>query len=123
MRQFTATGRGLGSFIGGILMANYGTRNAFQIFGVSAGLAGVTYFILHRFYLVKIERLRLRRKSGNTITSFQCRQFYILLFLCQNDYVERIAEVIASGEEFEDEPEEEYIIPPDNLLGRRKSCF
>nr|CAH0110425.1 unnamed protein product [Daphnia galeata] len=92
-------GRGLGSFIGGILMANYGTRNAFQIFGVGAGFAGVTYFILHRFYLVKIERLRLRRKS------------------------ERIAEVIASGEEFEDEPEEEYIIPPDNLLGRRKSCF
>ena len=42
---------------------------------------------------------------------------------CQNDNVERIAEVIASGEEFEDEPEEEYIIPPDNLLGRRKSCF
>jgi hypothetical protein len=123
LRQFTATGRGLGSFIGGILMANYGTRNAFQIFGAGAGLAGVTYFILHRFYLVKIERLRLRRKSGNTITSFQCRQFHILFLFCQNDYVERIAEVIASGEEFEDEPEEEYIIPPDNLLGRRKSCF
>ena len=105
-------------------MANYGTRNAFQIFGAGAGLAGVTYFILHRFYLVKIERLRLRRKSGNTITSFQCRQFHIRFFLFfQNDNVERIAEVIASGEEFEDEPEEEYIIPPDNLLGRRKSCF
>lgn len=38
--------------------------------------------------------------------------------------VERIAEVIASGVEPEDEPEEEeFIIPPDNLLGRRKSCF
>ncbi|KAI9554090.1 hypothetical protein GHT06_019362 [Daphnia sinensis] len=93
-------GRGLGSFVGGILMSNFGTRNTFQIFGTAAGFSGLTYFILHRFYLVKIERLRLRRKS------------------------ERIAEVIASGVEPEDEPEEEeFIIPPDNLLGRRKSCF
>lgn len=114
------TGRGLGSFIGGILMANYGTRNAFQIFGTGAGLAGVTYFLLHRLYLVQMERLRLRRKSGNGVftLTFQCHHFHFRL--C---YLERIASIIASGEEFDDEPEEEYIIPPDNLLGRRKSCF
>lgn len=115
------TGRGLGSFIGGILMANYGTRNAFQIFGTGAGLAGVTYFLLHRLYLVQMERLRLRRKSGNYVISpwlFNATHFHIRIY-----YAERIASIIASGEEVDDEPEEEYIIPPDNLLGRRKSCF
>lgn len=58
-------------------MANYGTRNAFQIFGTGAGLAGVTYFLLHRLYLVQMERLRLRRKSGNCVITltFQCQPF------------------------------------------------
>lgn len=33
-------------------------------------------------------------------------------------------EVIASGGTISDEePEQEYIIPPDNLMGRRISCF
>lgn len=101
-------------------MANYGTRNAFQIFGAGAGLAGVTYFLLHRLYLVQMERLRLRRKSGNCVITltFQCQQLHFCLY-----YAERIASIIASGEDVDDEPEEEYIIPPDNLLGRRKSCF
>lgn len=61
---FLITGRGVGSFIGGILMSNYGTRSAFQIFGTAAAICGVAYFVLYRLYLVKIERLRLRRKSG-----------------------------------------------------------
>ena len=67
-------GRGLGSFIGGILMANYGTRNTFQIFGTGAGICAVVYFVLHRFYLVKIERLRLRRKSGTQQLLFHIYQ-------------------------------------------------
>jgi hypothetical protein len=45
------------------------------------------------------------------------------IFTSASNYAERIASIIASGEEVDDEPEEEYIIPPDNLLGRRKSCF
>lgn len=57
-------GRGVGSFAGGILMANYGTRITFQIFGSFAGACAVVYFAFHRTYLIKIERLRLRRKSG-----------------------------------------------------------
>lgn len=113
-------------------MSNYGTRNTFQIFGTAAGFCGLTYFILHRFYLVKIERLRLRRKSGNHAHIFQGFQLFfffgLISFVCffffTMNCVERIAEVIASGVEPEDEPEEEeFIIPPDNLLGRRKSCF
>ena len=67
-------GRGLGSFIGGILMANYGTRNTFQIFGTGAGICAVVYFVLHRLYLVKIERLRLRRKSGTQQLLFHIYQ-------------------------------------------------
>lgn len=39
-------------------------------------------------------------------------------------FKEHIAEVIASGAKFEDESEDdEYIIPPDNLMARRMSCF
>lgn len=118
------TGRGLGSFIGGILMSNYGTRNTFQVFGTAAGFCGLTYFVLHRFYLVKIERLRLRRKSGNHLHTSKVLDCFFIFRLLLNDGTERIAEVIASGAEPEDEPEEEeFIIPPDNLLGRRKSCF
>ena len=67
-------GRGLGSFIGGILMANYGTRNTFQIFGTGAGICAVVYLVLHRLYLVKIERLRLRRKSGTQQLLFHIYQ-------------------------------------------------
>ena len=57
-------GRGLGSFIGGIFMARYGTRTTFQIFGAASGCIGICYFFLHRFYLINFEILRTRRKSG-----------------------------------------------------------
>ena len=67
-------GRSLGSFIGGILMVNYGTRNTFQIFGTGAGICAIVYLVLHRLYLVKIERLRLRRKSGTQQLLFHIYQ-------------------------------------------------
>ena len=93
-------GRGLGSFVGGILMARYGTRMTFQLFGIAAGIAGIVYLAMHRLWLVKLERLRTRRKS------------------------EHIAAVLAAGGKPEDdEPDELFIIPPDNLMGRRMSCF
>ena len=93
-------GRGLGSFVGGILMARYGTRMTFQLFGIAAGIAGIVYLAMHRLWLVKLERLRTRRKS------------------------EHIADVLAAGGKPEDdEPDEPFIIPPDNLMGRRMSCF
>ena len=47
-----------------LLMSNYGTRATYQMFGSGAFICGVMYFIAHKFYLSKMEKLRLRRKSG-----------------------------------------------------------
>jgi hypothetical protein len=58
-------GRGMGSFAGGIMMANFGTRTIFCILGAGAGIqiCGAFFFLIRRFYLAKIEKHRLKRKS------------------------------------------------------------
>lgn len=58
-------GRGVGSFIGGIMMANFGTRMTFRVLGAGAGVCGIVYFLVHRFYLVKLENHRLSKKPSN----------------------------------------------------------
>ena len=46
-------GRGSGSFIGGHLIGKHGIREAFRIMGLGAVIAGLTYAILHFFWLKK----------------------------------------------------------------------
>ena len=62
--RFLNSGRGVGGFAGGILMSNYGSRSTFHMFGSAALILGIFYFFIHRFYLIKMEQNRLRRKSG-----------------------------------------------------------
>lgn len=50
----TFTGRGSGSFGGGLLIASLGTREAFRYMGLIAFLGGVAYGLLHYFWLRKI---------------------------------------------------------------------
>lgn len=47
------TGRGSGSFAGGLLIGTYGTRQAFQIMGLLGVLSGVVYGLMHFFWLHK----------------------------------------------------------------------
>ncbi|XP_053614679.1 uncharacterized protein LOC128677686 isoform X1 [Plodia interpunctella] len=47
-------GRGSGSFGGGLLIAQLGTREAFRYMGLMAFLGGVLYGLLHYFWLRKI---------------------------------------------------------------------
>ncbi|XP_054266161.1 uncharacterized protein LOC128988671 isoform X2 [Macrosteles quadrilineatus] len=46
-------GRGSGSFVGGLLIGTYGTREAFQIMGLLGTISGVVYGMLHFFWLHK----------------------------------------------------------------------
>lgn len=62
-------GRGVGSFAGGIMMANFGTRTTFRILGAGAGICGLVYFLLHRFYLARLEKNRLQRKSISNLAN------------------------------------------------------
>lgn len=48
-------GRGSGSFAGGMLIAEVGTREAFRYMGLAAMLAGVIYKILHSAWLYKFD--------------------------------------------------------------------
>ncbi|RVE50649.1 hypothetical protein evm_004681 [Chilo suppressalis] len=47
-------GRGSGSFGGGLLIASFGTREAFRYMGLIAFLGGVSYGLLHYFWLRNI---------------------------------------------------------------------
>lgn len=48
-------GRGSGSFFGGFLIGNVGTREAFRYMGLMAVLGGVLYYGLHLVYLKKFD--------------------------------------------------------------------
>lgn len=52
--MFGFSGRGSGSFGGGLLIASLGTREAFRYMGLIAFLGGVLYGLLHYFWLRKI---------------------------------------------------------------------
>lgn len=52
--KFGFSGRGSGSFGGGLLIASLGTREAFRYMGLIAFLGGVLYGLLHYFWLRKI---------------------------------------------------------------------
>lgn len=54
MLSLPFSGRGSGSFGGGLLIASLGTREAFRYMGLIAFLGGVLYGILHYFWLRKI---------------------------------------------------------------------
>nr|CAD7602507.1 unnamed protein product [Timema genevievae] len=49
------TGRGSGSFFGGLLIGTVGTRESFRIMGMLAIVGGITYGLLHYFWLRKVE--------------------------------------------------------------------
>lgn len=49
------TGRGSGSFAGGLLIGTYGTRQAFQIMGLIGVFSGLVYGMLHFFWLHKYD--------------------------------------------------------------------
>jgi hypothetical protein len=55
----------MGSFAGGIMMANFGTRTTFRILGAEAEIriCGAVYFLINRFYLAKIEKLQRKPTS------------------------------------------------------------
>lgn len=48
-------GRGSGSFFGGLLIGNVGTRNAFRYMGLLAVVGGVLYYGLYLVYLKKFD--------------------------------------------------------------------
>lgn len=73
-------GRGTGSFIGGILIANYGSRAAFQIMGTSASVLGVVYIVLYFIVFRKYERKPLKNLTGDQSTSTG-RSFIYFLFV------------------------------------------
>lgn len=48
-------GRGSGSFVGGFLIAEVGTREAFRYMGLCAVVGGICYGLLHLFWLRKFD--------------------------------------------------------------------
>lgn len=64
-------GRGVGSLVGGMLIATHGTRPAFRIFGLAAGISGIVYFLIYHLYLVKLERNRMTQKKGRETHGFK----------------------------------------------------
>lgn len=48
-------GRGSGSFFGGFLIGNVGTREAFRYMGLMAVVGGILYYALHMLYLKKFD--------------------------------------------------------------------
>lgn len=48
-------GRGSGSFFGGLLIGNVGTRNAFRYMGLLAVVGGILYYGLYLVYLKKFD--------------------------------------------------------------------
>lgn len=51
------TGRGFGSFLGGLLIGSYGTRKAFRIMGLLACAGGTLYGLLHLLWLKKYDKV------------------------------------------------------------------
>lgn len=48
-------GRGSGSFIGGLLIGEFGTRDAFQYMGLTAFIGGIAYKLIHFIWLRKFD--------------------------------------------------------------------
>ena len=58
-------GRGSGSFIGGLLIGSYGTRQSFRLMGLLGILSGTVYGLLHCMWLYKFEdQTNNTEKSG-----------------------------------------------------------
>lgn len=53
-----SVGRGSGSFAGGFLISSFGTREAFRYMGSVACLGGISYGLLHFFWLRKMRDTR-----------------------------------------------------------------
>nr|CAD7397205.1 unnamed protein product [Timema cristinae] len=53
--QIHCDSRGSGSFFGGLLIGTVGTRESFRIMGMLAIVGGITYGLLHYFWLRKVE--------------------------------------------------------------------
>lgn len=49
------TGRGSGSFTGGLLIGQFGTRDAFRYMGLLAVVGGIAYGLLHLIWLRKFD--------------------------------------------------------------------
>ncbi|XP_058819540.1 major facilitator superfamily domain-containing protein 6-like [Topomyia yanbarensis] len=49
-------GKGIGSFVGGFMIASFGTRMAFRYMGYTAVLGGVLYKFLHMIWLKKYDK-------------------------------------------------------------------
>ena len=64
------SGRGTGSFIGGILIASHGTRETFRMFGITAGICGVLYVIFYFAYMRKNETSTTRKVPGIISNSY-----------------------------------------------------
>lgn len=65
-------GRGSGSFLGGHLMGDYGTRQSFQIMGMVSAISGVLYGILHFIWLRKFDGKSID-KNGDGELIILCR--------------------------------------------------
>ncbi|UYV60231.1 hypothetical protein LAZ67_1000499 [Cordylochernes scorpioides] len=50
-------GRGAGSFIGGMIMSDYGAHIAFRVMGISSGILAVMYALAHYTYLRDLKNL------------------------------------------------------------------
>lgn len=113
-------GRGVGSFAGGIMMANFGTRTTFRILGAGAGICGLVYFLLHRFYLARLEKNRLQRKSirPSIVISEEAVPMKVNLDVETNEKDDPVDE-----DDTTDEHTMDYLFEPDGLKGRRLSAF
>lgn len=52
---FSRAGRGSGSFTGGLLIGQFGTRDAFRYMGLLAVVGGIAYGLLHLIWLRKFD--------------------------------------------------------------------
>jgi len=53
------TGKGAGSFLGGLTYGIVGARYAFRYFGITAGILGILFFICDFFWIRKVVARRL----------------------------------------------------------------
>lgn len=53
--SFIPAGRGSGSFTGGLLIGQFGTRDAFRYMGLLAVVGGIAYGLLHLVWLRKFD--------------------------------------------------------------------
>jgi hypothetical protein len=63
-------GRGSGSFLGGHLMGDYGTRQSFQIMGVVSAISGVLYGFLHFIWLRKFDGKTFDKGGDSAASKF-----------------------------------------------------